>query len=306
MSKSNIVEKIESVTLPVAMLLGVVLSPLLISGVWLVPYLLALMLFLTFSSVKPSDLNFAKWHIWLILIQVFGSILIFFLLKGANRVVAQGALISVLAPTATASVVIGQLLGAKIESMITYSLLCNTVVAIVAPILLPLVGAMPDIPFWQSSFMILMKVIPIIVLPILLAFAVRAISTRAIERVSAIKGTSLYVWGVMLMITIGQVTEAIKEMERGELSTLLYLGAVALVISLILFGVGRWIGKRYGEPVAVAQSLGQKNTILAIWMAQTYLNPVSSFAPATYIIWQNIINSLQVWHRKRGGQEAEQ
>jgi len=45
--------------------------------------------------------------------------------------------------------------------------------------------------------------------------------------------------------------------------------------------------------------LGQKNTILAIWMAQMYLNPISSIAPGAYVLWQNIINSYQVWlHRK--------
>ena len=34
--------------------------------------------------------------------------------------------------------------------------------------------------------------------------------------------------------------------------------------------------------------LGQKNTVLAIWMAYTYLNPLSSVGPGSYVLWQNI------------------
>jgi len=45
--------------------------------------------------------------------------------------------------------------------------------------------------------------------------------------------------------------------------------------------------------------LGQKNTILAIWMAHTYLNPLSSVAPGSYVLWQNIINSCQLWKKRK-------
>ena len=65
------------------------------------------------------------------------------------------------------------------------------------------------------------------------------------------------------------------------------------------FITGRRIGRRFRDKVAGAQGLGQKNTILAIWMAQTYLNPISSVAPAFYVVWQNIVNSYQLWLRRR-------
>ena len=32
------------------------------------------------------------------------------------------------------------------------------------------------------------------------------------------------------------------------------------------------------------QALGQKNTVLAIWMAVTYLNPLSSVGPGSYCL----------------------
>ena len=35
------------------------------------------------------------------------------------------------------------------------------------------------------------------------------------------------------------------------------------------------VGGRYGDRISGGQALGQKNTVLAIWMAQTYLDPSS-------------------------------
>ena len=77
------------------------------------------------------------------------------------------------------------------------------------------------------------------------------------------------------------------------------MALLALLVCGLQFITGRRIGRRFRDKVAGAQGLGQKNTILAIWMAQTYLNPVSSVAPAFYVVWQNIVNSYQLWLRRR-------
>ncbi|MDE6422428.1 MAG: transporter, partial [Muribaculaceae bacterium] len=63
--------------------------------------------------------------------------------------------------------------------------------------------------------------------------------------------------------------------------------------------IGRVIGGRFGDKVSGGQALGQKNTVLAVWIALAYLNPISSIAPAAYIAWQNIINSWQLMRHQR-------
>ena len=77
------------------------------------------------------------------------------------------------------------------------------------------------------------------------------------------------------------------------------MSIAALLLCVWQFGVGRLIGKKYGDIVSGGQSVGQKNTILAIWMAQTFLNPLASIVPAMYIIWQNLFNSYQLWQKSR-------
>ena len=39
---------------------------------------------------------------------------------------------------------------------------------------------------------------------------------------------------------------------------------------------------------------------LGIWVAYTYLSPVISIAPSSYILFQNIVNSWQLWQRETG------
>ena len=83
----------------------------------------------------------------------------------------------------------------------------------------------------------------------------------------------------------------------------IWMALLALAVCCAQFLAGRRIGRRYRNKIAGAQGLGQKNTILAIWMAQTYLTPIASVGPAAYVIWQNLINSYQLWakrHREQG------
>ena len=72
-------------------------------------------------------------------------------------------------------------------------------------------------------------------------------------------------------------------------------------------GIGRILGKMAGDVAAMTQSVGQKNTILAVWLALNFLDPIASVAPTAYIVWQNLLNSWQIFrHNQRlAKKEAE-
>ena len=76
------------------------------------------------------------------------------------------------------------------------------------------------------------------------------------------------------------------------------LAIVALVICLVQFALGHWLGRRYGDESAGGQALGQKNTVLAIWLAQSFLNPLACIAPTAYVVWQNLVNSYQIYKHR--------
>ena len=82
------------------------------------------------------------------------------------------------------------------------------------------------------------------------------------------------------------------------------LAAVALAICVVQFTTGRALGRKYGDAAAGGQSLGQKNTVLAVWISQSFLDPIASIAPTAYIVWQNLVNSYQIY--RQGKREENQ
>ena len=95
---------------------------------------------------------------------------------------------------------------------------------------------------------------------------------------------------------MGRTTEFVMN-DDAALYVEIELAAIALVLCIAQFALGRYLGALSGDTVAGAQSVGQKNTILAIWMSLNFLNPTSSIAPTAYIVWQNLVNSYQIWKK---------
>ena len=291
---------VKTVAMPSAMVAGALLCrPVTALEAWthqmITPTLIFLMLFVTFCRVKPRQMKPSMLHVWLLLFQTVVCIGVYLALRPLNDIVAQGAMICVLAPVAMAAVVIGGMLGANVATMATYSLLCNMAVALLAPVILTFTGT-GTCTFTQ----ILARIAPLLVMPFAAAQFCRFVFPKAAQWVGNHSQISFYMWLASLLVIIGRTTAFIIDLHDASLSTELWLAFAALVICLVQFKVGRMLGRRYGDPAAGGQSLGQKNTVLAVWMAQSFLNPISSIAPTAYIVWQNFVNSYQIWRKDRG------
>ena len=84
------------------------------------------------------------------------------------------------------------------------------------------------------------------------------------------------------------------------IATELGLVAASLISCLLQFWLGRKVGALYNDKITAGQSLGQKNTVLAIWMGYTFFTPITAVAGGFYSIWHNVINSYQLYqHRKQ-------
>lgn len=290
---------VKTVAMPSAMIVGALLCrPVTaletLSHQMITPTLIFLMLFVTFCRVSPKQMRPSMMHVWLLLFQVVVSVAIYFAVLPLNLIVAQGAMICVLAPVAMAAVVIAGMLGADVPTMATYSLLCNMVIALIAPVVLSFAGT-GACTFAQ----ILARIAPLLIMPFAAAQFCRFLFPKAAKWIGAHSQISFYMWLASLVVIIGRTTAFIIDLHDASLSTELWLAFAALVICLVQFKVGRALGRRYGDAPAGGQSLGQKNTVLAVWMAQSFLDPISSIAPTAYIVWQNFVNSYQIWKRDR-------
>lgn len=285
--------------MPIAMTLGALFYSFFGALSVLTPYLIFVMLFLTYCNLKFSQVKPSRLHLWLILIQIFGSIGVFLMINPFNTTLAQGTMICVLASTGTAAPVVTGMLKGNVASVIAYSLISNMAVAVAAPIIFSLIGNYNTLPFYHSFLAISQRVFLLLFLPIALAFLLRKIAPRLTTKIGSYSGFAFYLWTLALCIVTGRTVQFMlnQNSESYTIEILIAIGALIMAISQFL--IGRKIGKHYDDTVAGGQSLGQKNTILAIWMAQMYLNPIASIGPGAYVLWQNMINSYQVW-RNRG------
>ena len=283
--------------LPIAMITGGLTYKWVSHLSFLTPYLLFLMLLLTFCKISFKDIRFHPAHIWLLLIQLVGSIGLYYMLLPFNGLIAQSAMLCVLAPTATAAAVITGMLGGNVGFLTTYVLFCNVVVAIAAPIYFSLTGVHAELTFLQSVWYICQKVFPILILPLFVAIALRYWIPKVHKTLLNIPKLAFYLWVIALTIVTGNTVQFMFNQDSNAYRVEIGLLIVSFVLCCLQFLIGRRIGKHYGDPVSTGQGLGQKNTILAIWMAQTYLHPLTAIAPAGYILWQNIINSYQLYRK---------
>ncbi len=262
------------------------------SGHMLTPSLIFLMLFFTFCRVDVRKMRPSMMHVWLLAAQMIGCIAVYYALIPFNETVAQGAMICVLAPIAMAAVVIGGMLGANIETMAAYSLICNLATALLAPVIISFTGS-GECSLWQ----ILSKVAPLLIAPFVAGQFCRFCMKPIGKWVAEHSQISFYMWLLSLAVIIGRTTVFIIDHGTAESSTEITLAAVAFAICIVQFALGRFIGSHYGDRIAGGQSLGQKNTVLAVWMAQSFLNPLSCVAPTAYIVWQNMVNSYQIYKK---------
>lgn len=287
--------------MPLAMVIGAIFYPWMGYITFLSPYLIFIMLFITYCKLSPKDFKPGKFELVLLVTQILLAGLSFGLTFFWNHTLAEGVFICFFISTATAAPVITAMLGGSISKVATFSLLNNAMIAIVGPIVLAAMGEHPEITFGDSFLLILKQVFPLILLPLVLAMCIRKFMPKIHSYVVEKQQISFYCWCISLLIVVGSCTSfAIQNWTPDSTVTMIMLAIGALCACLLQFKIGRKIGKYYGDAVSGGQSLGQKNTVLAVWLALAYLNPMASIAPAAYVAWQNIVNSWQLMrHQSR-------
>ena len=272
----------------------------------ILPLFMFLILFVTFCKVDFRQLRPVAWHGWVALFQVlFIGVLMALMLMPSDepsasaKVLMEALLMCCISPCATAAAVVTQKLGGSLEQMTTYTFLSNFLTVLLAPVCFPLIEKGADITFLAAFTKILHEVFLVLVVPMLLAYIVKHHLKGLHRRIVAVRDLSYYLWACSLMIVTGTT---VKNIVHAEVSIWLLtaIALLGLLICIVQFAVGRFIGHYFDHTQEAGQALGQKNTAFAIWLSSAYLNPLSSVGPGCYILWQNIVNSVEIWlHRKK-------
>ena len=273
---------------------------------WLLPATIFFMLFFTFCKIDFREMKPRKWHVILLFSQVVLCvacmlvIVKFFNGDEFNKSLAEGVLACLLSPTAAAAAVITGKLGGSVASLTSYTLESNVLSALLITTLCPLINPIPGLNIFIAFATILYKISFLLLLPFALAFIVKHTTPRLHARIVAIKDISYYLWGVALTLVTGLTMRVVfLNISDGSLEMALVTGAA--IVCIFKFAYGKFIGHLYSreDMISAGQALGQKNTSFTIWMALNFLNPIAAVAPGSYVIWQNIINSYQLWQKRK-------
>lgn len=266
---------------------------------FLSPCLIFIMLLITFCRVSAHEFKVTRFIWALLCVQILGSVAAYAVVAPFSADVAQGVFICIFCPTATAAPVITGMLGGSVSRLVTYSIFSNVAAAILAPALFTLMCPGTEVGFVDSMTAICMKVFPLILSPLALALLFQAYMPRVHDAIAARQSLSFYIWAVALIIVVGNAVSFIMSEPSDRIPEMIVIAVASLAACCLQFIIGRKIGRRLGDKISGAQGLGQKNTVLAIWMTLTYLNPIASVGPAAYVAWQNTINSLQLFYKAR-------
>lgn len=271
----------------------------------LMPVVLFALLYVTFCKIEIKEMKPKAWHFVLQLIRTSLALLmvIAICLFGKNyetKVILEGAFICFICPTAAAVAVVTEKLGGSIGSLTTYTVIANIFTMIIIPSLFPMVEKGADVSFLYMSMMVFRNVTTVLVVPLLLALLSRKFLPRFVDKVKSVKDLGFYMWCFNLTILMGEtLRNFLHATVSGWILALLLI--VPLAVCLVQFAIGKAVGRHWDASISAGQALGQKNTIVGIWLTLTFLNPLAAVAPGAYVVWQNLVNGWQLWYKEKYG-----
>lgn len=272
--------------------------------VGLMPYIIFCILYVTFCKIQVHNLRPRTWHFILQAIRIALSGLVVLLISitvnPEAKLILEGVFICVICPTAAAAPVVVDKLGGNIESLTVYILIANCVTSIIIPLFFPMVEKGADISFLMAFLMVLRRVLTVLILPLCLALLTRKLLPSFAKFIRSQRNLAFYLWSFNLSIIMGLTMKTLLHAPvSGRVLFIMIL--LPFGLCLLQFSIGKAVGKRWGDSIGAGQALGQKNNVVGIWLCITFLNPMAALSPCAYVIWQNLVNAVQLWYKEKYG-----
>lgn len=265
------------------------------------PLFIFLTLLITFCKVDFHQLRPHSWHLWISASQLLlvAAVVAAIMLTGLDmhhRMVAEAVLTCVIAPCASAAPVVTGKLGGNLNTMTTYVLMSNVTASVLIPAVFPILEPAAGVTFGRAFLVILQQVAMVLLLPLVMGYIVQHHMEPLRQWVTIHRDLAFYTWAISLAMTAGITMRNILCSGVPPV-LLLTIALLTLAVCWLQFGIGHMVGRHCGEKVNTRQAMFQKNTGMAIWVAYMFLSPVASVGAGCYVLWQNIINSLELRSR---------
>jgi BASS family bile acid:Na+ symporter len=263
-------------------------------------YLLMGMLFFSFLDISITRKSFHGSILAVFFANVAIPLLVYVLIVRANPDLALAGFITAIAPTATATPVIIGFLRGRVEYVVTAVFISNVGIALLIPFLLPLVaGSAKPV----STAEVLPPVLLVMFVPLLLAGLVRRLPMPVQSVFRKGKPVTFALWLIVLFIVTAKASAFLQANASIPIRELAEIALLSLATCALNFALGAWIGGRAFRREA-SQALGQKNNSFTIWIALTYLNPLTALGPTFYVLYHNLYNGYQLVEYERSEEIA--
>ena len=265
-----------------------------------VPLMIMVMLLFSFTDVKFSMRSTGWSHIRIPVFMVILATVAYFLVKqltGDENFAVMAFLIG-MTPTANAAPVITHLLGRR-EDYVTVSVVSTNLFTAFA--LAPLVALVIGNAIQIDTLALAWKTILLIGIPFVLSVIFRQYVPAIADTIRRWKFLSFYLWMVMLFTVCAQSSAYIVRQENLSPMILAEIFLLAALLCFVNFTAGYFLGEPHFRREC-SQSLGQKNTMLMLWVGLAFFNPIVALGPTFYVVCHNLWNS---WQLRRIGKKSD-
>ncbi len=260
-----------------------------------------IMLVQGFLVVKLNKDMFSKEVLYVLLANLIIPIPVFLLVRFIGDRQAEAAFLIAAAPAAVASPIVIEFIKKRTDFVALAIVATNIATVVTLPIAIPLISEPRDVGETESEYAIILSVITTILIPLAIAMGIRIVGGKLLRSAVWTKKFTVYIWLSAIILACAKARNFVQENEVPH-DMFISMFIISGILCFINFGLGYILGgKKFARESS--QSLGQKNTMFAVWVGLTFLNPISVIAPVAYIIFQNIYNASQIfvfeWQEKR-------
>lgn len=289
--------------MPAAILLGIFLPQAhFLSAI--LPFSIGLMMILTFiEKISPQEHGVTfkiEAHAFLTSLVLCAALVGAYYAFGLSKALLLGGLIVCLAPPANAAPAMTKILGGNPVLALKILIVGHLIACFTIPLIFGYFTGNSG-EYFAMSRRIFNSIQPIISIPLAIALGLRAFYPEIADKVENYQKYTLYIWCFNVFIIISRASYDIRSMgpeqlwRSGVFQEELVLSAV---LCGLLFFLG-WFFDRKHHPIEGSQSMGQKNTMLVIWISQAYAGSVAALCPVFYVVWQNIVLSWMSRGKKK-------
>jgi len=291
----------KSILILVALAAGLLLPRLAEYTFVIRPFLMTL-LFFSFLDVKLDRSVFARQQLYAAALLPLFGLGAYFLSNWYDKDLSLTLLLMGLAPTAVITPVLAKMIDRSVAYMVGAIIVSSLAFTLVVPVTLTWLLGIQLSP--GNLAKLIYTIGSIIVIPLVLAQVVRRIGGKLIAVLRKMNSYILVLFLINVAVAAGSLSAYLRD-ESGTPWSFVWLTAGAIILLMLLnFTVGSLIAPK-GRSVEGSLALGRKNTMLSIWIALEYLNPLIVLGPMIYILAQNVFFAVQVWWLERNPDQPD-